>query len=144
VIYFDTSYLTRCYLNERGSNEVRALAQAHDAVSCCEYGMIELYASVHRNLRERNLSPRNYGIILRQIDRDLADNVWVWLPFTRAVLQRAVGRLKRLSPRITLRTGDALHLACAAENALTEIYSNDSHLLSAAHEFGLEGIDVIS
>ena len=42
MIYFDTSYLAKCYLNETGSAEVRQIAQSQSAVACCEYGRIEV------------------------------------------------------------------------------------------------------
>lgn len=41
MIYFDTAYLTKCYLNEIGSNEVRRLAEQHEQVACCVFGRLE-------------------------------------------------------------------------------------------------------
>jgi predicted nucleic acid-binding protein len=143
VIYFDTSYLVKCYLRESGSEAVRDLAARQTSIVCCEYGRLELAASLHRNLREGILTPAQYRVVLRQLESDDANGVWLWLNLSAGLLRKAVSRMTHLRASRFVRAGDALHLTCAAENGLTEIYSNDRHLILAAPEFGLTARNVV-
>jgi predicted nucleic acid-binding protein len=45
---------------------------------------------------------------------------------------------------VFLRSGDALHLACAEEHGFQEVYTNDLHMLKAARHFHLTGVNVLS
>jgi predicted nucleic acid-binding protein len=49
----------------------------------------------------------------------------------------------RLPNSVFVRSGDALHLTCAAEQGFREVYTNDRHMLQAAKQFKLVGIDVV-
>ena len=66
-----------------------------------------------------------------------------WLPLEEQLVMHACSPLRQLPATVFLRAADALHLACAADAGLKEIYSHDRHLLAAASHFGLKGIDVI-
>lgn len=143
MIYFDTAYLAKCYVNEHGSSEVRELAAEAGRVACCAYGRLELMGALRRKLREGTIVRGQYRMILSQFDSDEVDHIWTWLPVTPDLLATAVAEFRALEPTIYLRSADALHLACALENGFSEIWSNDRRLLKAASAFRIQGRDVI-
>jgi predicted nucleic acid-binding protein len=143
MIYFDTSYLAKCYLNETGSGAVRQLAQSQSSLACCEYGRIELTSTFHRNLREGLLTKPQYEVLARQFESDDQSGVWTWLPLTADLCRKTAARIYALPHSTFIRAGDALHLTSAAENGFTKIYSNYRHLQASAALFGLEAVNVI-
>jgi predicted nucleic acid-binding protein len=138
VIYFDTSYLVRLYLQDQGAEAVRALAMKHD-IACCLHGRIECIAALHRASQERALSRTDYIALLDQFSDDDKAGGFSWLPFSLELISRAEKVYRGASPRLFLRAADALHLACAVENGFKDIFSHDKRMLSAAHYFGLKG-----
>jgi predicted nucleic acid-binding protein len=143
MIYFDTAYVAKCYLNEHGSAEVRKLASGAERVACCEMGRIEFAATIHRNLREGAITRRQSRVILGQFESDEADRIWTWLPVTPELIAGAAAKFRSLKATAWLRSADALHLSCAVENGFKEIWSNDRHLLAAAAAFKIKGRNVI-
>lgn len=143
MIYFDTAYLAKCYLNEHGSTEVRELAAGEGMVACCEYGRIELAATFHRNLRQKSLTPTEYRLLWKQFDLDEENRIWSWLPVSHELLTDVTERFRKLALSVYLRSADALHLACAVQHGFKKIHSNDGHLLAAAKAVGIKGVNVI-
>lgn len=143
MIYFDTAYLAKCYINEIGSEEVRRLAGKAKRVACSEYGRVELMAAFHRALREERIDKHYFDVIRSQFDRDEEDELWRWLPLTPALLNTAFLEYRSLPRNLFLRTADAIHLCAARDAGYDTVYSNDSHLLLSAPHFGLRGENVI-
>jgi predicted nucleic acid-binding protein len=143
MIYFDTAYLAKCYLNEHGSDEVRRLASEAGRVACCSFGRIELAATIHHNLREGKINQAQSRMIWKQFDLDESNSVWTWLEVSPGLFAEVMQRLRGLKSSVYIRAADALHLACAAEHGFKEIYSNDRHLLAAAVTFKVEGRNII-
>jgi predicted nucleic acid-binding protein len=143
VVYFDTSYLVRLYLQDQGAEAVRTLAAKSD-IACCLHGRIECIAAFHRACRERGLAHSDYLTLLDQFDDDDNAGGFSWLPFELALTARAEKVYRAASSRLFLRAADALHLACAIENGFREIYSHDRRMLSAAPYFGLKGKNIIN
>ncbi len=143
MIYFDSAYLAKLYLNEPDSAPVRALAGEKEIVSCSSHGQVELAYVFHRKWREGALSRAGLVIRMDQVKADANQGVLSWLPITEELWEAASRSVLALEKKTLLRAADALHLVCAKENGFAQIYSNDRHLLAAAGHFGLRGKNVI-
>ena len=140
MIYFDSCYLAKLYLMESDSAPVRAQAKASDGLACCATGRGEVVATFHRHFRENRLTQREFRLLAAQVEADLKGGLWTALPVTSAVLEAEARRMAALPATVFLRAADALHLACAAEAGLREVYSSDRHLVAAAPHFGLRAV----
>jgi predicted nucleic acid-binding protein len=143
LIYLDSTYLVRLYFEDPGYERVRQLA-ASDAIACAQHGRAEMISAFHRKLRERTITARLYEVALQQFRDEFRADAFRWLFLSDLVLERLELAYAKLPATTFLRAADALHLSTAAENGFREIYSNDPKLLTAAANFGLRGIDVIS
>jgi predicted nucleic acid-binding protein len=144
MIYFDTAYLVKCYVNEPGAEAVRGLAAADGRIACCTYGRAELAAAVQRKHRDGLLSEAQRATVFAQIRHDDGRGVILWLPLPQTLLDRVFDAFACLPAELPVRTGAAIHLACAAANGFDTIYSSDRHLLAAAPWFGVAGRDILS
>jgi predicted nucleic acid-binding protein len=142
MIYLDSSYIFKCYINEPGTPRVLSLVQNSSGCSSSLHARTEFWSGLHRRVCETVTSIEDARKIWRQFEEDERTGVWHWLPLNDIVIRRACDVFEKLPPEVFLRSGDALHLACAAENRFTELYGGDRTLLSAATHFGLNGISV--
>ncbi len=143
MIYFDTSYIIKCYLNEAGSAEVRQLAENANGIGCCLHGRLEFWTAVKRNVREKLITSAEASATFKRLEEDEAAGVWHWIAVQPGMIELACQRVDAAFNTIFLRAGDALHLACAKEHGLTEFYTHDRHLLAAAQVFAIEAKDII-
>ncbi|MGH7996416.1 MAG: type II toxin-antitoxin system VapC family toxin [Opitutaceae bacterium] len=142
MIYFDTSYLVRLYFEDPGWGKVRELA-ATDQVACGWHGHAETLAAFHRKFREGAIQAVYYQALLGQFAKDNAEDAYHWILQGRDIADRVAQVYGKLPESVSLRAGDAWHLATALQQGLTAIYSNDSRLLAAAPHFHLEGRNVL-
>jgi predicted nucleic acid-binding protein len=140
MIYFDSCYLAKLYLMEPDSARVRARAETSDGLACCATGRGEVVATFHRHFREKRLTQREFRQLAAQVEADLDVGLWTPLPVTPALVEAQSHRMATLPSNVFLRAADALHLACAVEAGLREVYSNDRHLVAAAPHFGLRAV----
>ncbi len=142
MIYFDSAYLAKFYLEEPETDAVRARAASAGEIGCCVLGRVEVVSVFHRQWREKSRTKAEFRALLDQFEADCDAGLWNWFPLTSAIQTSAIARYRTLPETIFLRSGDAIHLACAAELGLAEIFTNDRHLLAAAPHFGLTGMTI--
>lgn len=142
MLYFDTSYVVRLYTKDMGWEKVRTLAATDDIV-CCLHGRAEVASAFHRKFREGTINQKEFRELLAEFDKDCKAGAFDWLPLSPAVIERVAKIFSCLPATVHLRAADALHLACAAENSLKDVHSNDAHFLTAAVHFGLNPINVV-
>lgn len=141
--YYDTAFLFKLQSGERGADQVRAHAATVKGVACSILGRAEFASICHRKFREGAASQDQVRSLLAQLQADTVAGGIRWLPISQTSIERVEEVCRTAPATIFLRAGDALHLACAAENGFGEIHSNDRHLLAAAPLFDLRGVNVI-
>jgi predicted nucleic acid-binding protein len=142
ALYFDTTYVGKCYLNEPGAAEVRRLAQTVPGVYTSALSMAEMACAFHRNLREGTLTPATERAARQQFLEDIENETWILQPVTDKILRQVETLTRRLPRQSFLRAGDAIHVVSAIDGGFHEIWTNDRHLLAAAAHFGLKGRQV--
>jgi len=143
VSYFDSAYVAKFYLEEPESEAVRRLAESLGQVHCAVIGRVEVAAAFHRKFREGAFDAGALREVMAQFDDDCGQALWTWLPLTAGLTARAAAAFARLPRPVFLRATDALHLICAREQGLRQIYTNDRHMSSAARRFGLKPMSVV-
>jgi len=144
MIYFDTSYIAKCYLNEPHAEVVRELAMQSKGLTCSQLGRVEFWSVLNRHVREERLTTKQAHGIRQIFSKDETGNVWNWIPLSNDLIMKACETLEHLPRNLFIRSADAIHLVSAKEHGLNEIYSNDNHLLQCASFFGLRGKNIIA
>ena len=105
TLYLDTSTLVKLYFDEPGSDDIRRLVQAADAVATSSIAYAETRATLARRRRERVLTGTHYKDAAEAFELD-------WSRFAVVTLTEeltlAAGRLTEAHD---VRGCDAIHLA---------------------------------
>jgi predicted nucleic acid-binding protein len=141
-LYFDTVYIAKCYWNEPDGKLVRQLAREADGLYSSAICIAEMACLAHRKVREGPATQADAVIRRDLFLEDVNNGVIKAMPVTERILRRVEAVTRTLPPACYLRTFDALHLVTAAETGLTEIWTNNRHMLAAAPHFGLAGRSV--
>jgi predicted nucleic acid-binding protein len=141
-MYLDSAYIAKYYVNEPDAAFVRKLIRAATRVCSSAWALIEVTCVFHRHVREGSLTPAQ-GRELSDLFRGHVENdLWNLAPITDTLLRSSATLIRGLPKGVPLRAGDAIHLATALNVGEPEIWTNDRHLLAAAHHFGIAGRSV--
>jgi predicted nucleic acid-binding protein len=105
TIYLDTSSLVKLFLEESGSDQVRALVADSTAIVTSVVAYAETRAALARRRRERILTPRAFATAKRAFEGQ-------WPKFVSIEVTADVARQAGdLAERYALRGFDSVHLA---------------------------------
>jgi hypothetical protein len=82
--------------------------------------------------------------ILKDFEEDEQNGVWQWFGATSELLEKARRAVLDIPSTVFIRSGDALHLACAEEQGFQVVYTNVRYMLKAARYFHLTGVNVVA
>lgn len=136
MLYFDTSALLPYYREEHVSERVQTLLMAQtQPVLISHLTEVEVASVLARWVRMEELNDVETNQIESAFYDDVRQGRFVRCAIDAAHYQRAIHWIG--TRRTSLRTLDALHLACA-EHHQACLMTEDAALLSAALFFGLE------
>lgn len=142
MIYLDTAFIAKCYLNEPGAERVRSEARRANGLASARLGRIEFWSVLNRHLREGRITAGQAATIRRLVVDDEKQRVWTWFPMTDRLLDAACDQLERLPRRWSVSAADCIHLTCAQMQGFSEIHTNDAQMLRCAPHFGLRGVNL--
>ncbi|MCB1650304.1 MAG: type II toxin-antitoxin system VapC family toxin [Pseudomonadales bacterium] len=135
MLYFDTSALLPYYRQEAASDRVQTLLSAQtQPVLISHLTEVEVASALARWVRMGELTEAQANRIDNAFQQDIHQGRYIRCPIQLACFQRASHWIGMR--RTSLRTLDALHLACAEVHQAC-LVSEDDALINAAVFFGL-------
>lgn len=141
-LYLDTSALIKRYINESGTEDVRAWIRAADGLSTGLMTRAETAAGLTRLKRRGIITQEKYSLALEQFRHE-------WTSFHRlAITEETVARADFLACQHNLRGYDAVHLAAALlwQEALmlpVTLATYDQELANAGKSSGMRALPEI-
>jgi predicted nucleic acid-binding protein len=135
-VFFDTSALTKRYVEEKGSDQVRDLCAQADALGVSVLVLPELISTFCRLVREGRLSAKDYQSLKAAVQTDLSDADLC--DVSQEIFEQAI-RCLEAHP---LRTLDALHVGSALIYQPDLFVSADRRQTEAADREGIPVLDL--
>ena len=129
--FFDSSAFAKRYVEERGSHLVEEICFDSSDLALSIICVPEILSALNRRLRENEIEQSDYVCAKNKLFEEIEDitilNITPW------VIHKSIDLLESN----TLRTLDALHIACALEWQPDLFVSSDHRQSDAAQKSGL-------
>ena len=129
--FFDSSALTKLYIEESGSEETTQAIVGATEVGLSELCIPEVISALNRNRREGRLDDERYEMVKGRFLEDVADAGV--LALTRSIIDECVLLLENTP----LRASDAVHVASAIDWECDLFVSGDVQQIAAAKKAGV-------
>jgi predicted nucleic acid-binding protein len=131
-LFLDSSAFAKRFVEESGSQDVEKLCSQATELGLSVLCVPEIISALNRRLRETLLTQQEYTRVKQRLSQDVRDAEIINL--TPDVIQRCIEILEMN----TLRTMDALHVACAMAWEVDLFVSSDHRQVAAARAAGLK------
>lgn len=135
MIYLDTSVIAPFYWAEALSDTVEELLRTETERGLSQLVEVELFSALSRRVRMREISQEDARAIATRFSYHLDSNFYIRIPLESVHYQLARDWIGRFDT--SLRTLDALHLACASSNNIRLVTADDA-LARSAETLGIE------
>lgn len=135
-VFLDSSAFAKRFVEEPGSQRIEDLCKEARELCLSIICIPEIISALNRRLREKVLAPFEYARAKRRLSEDVRDTVIINL--TESVIQSSIAVLESNS----VRTMDALHIACALEWRTDLFASSDHRQITAAKRAGLKTMQI--
>jgi uncharacterized protein len=135
LIYLDTSVVVPFYWSEALSDKVEELLRTETEPGLSQLVEVELFSALSRRVRMREISQEGARAIANRFQTHLENDFYLRIPIESIHYQLARDWIGQFNT--SLRTLDALHLACASSNNLY-LVTADEALAVSAEALGVE------
>ena len=130
-VFFDSSSFAKRFIDEAGSKDVEEICQNASSLGLSILCFPEIISALNRKVRENSLDNSSYLKIKSLLLEDLRDIQIIQL------LPEVIGKSVLLLESNSLRSLDALYVACAIEWQSDLFVSSDKKQIHAAQRAGL-------
>jgi len=143
VIYLDTSYIVKAYINEPYSDLVLEELAGQTGLTSSSLARVEFVSALMRQCHSGELTETDAKKAIASLDEDTTLGIWNWVAIDKTIITDSAAMLMDHRLKGKLRSLDAMHLTTAKTSGTGKVYTHDKRMFEAARTLGLNPIDII-